>query len=1064
MELTTGVYETLISEAIEERLKEKSAEGCYIAKEKIDSADSNTFFANYLAEIVSGILKDIKSANSSETITEQIKRINEIFLFIQEKWEIDLSGDMLAIEKDFLRGIYDTVGLSKEEVEKKASIHPSSGYRVSNLFTGSNRDLSIDEEMRRDILTSDSIDLMVSFILFTGLRLIIDELQEFVKRGGRLRVITTTYMGNSDPKALKRLLELKDFGNVEIKVSYTSSQERLHAKAYLFNRKNGLNTAYIGSSNLSQSAFTKGLEWNMRVTSIENKHIIEKAQASFDSYWNSENFESVDNDEDLRKFEKAISQERHKHTDANDDSTEIVVRFERKIHQIKVLEQLQYERQVMNSYRNLIIAATGTGKTAISAFDFKDYNKEFRKQHHRDARLLFVVHREQILKQARATFRSVMADGNFGEIWTGTIRPASEGSLEHLFVTVQTFSSRIEEFRRLGSKFYDYIVIDEVHHATADTYRKVFEIFTPEILIGLTATPERMDGKQIKPDFNNRFAAEIRLYDALNQQLLCPFSYFCVADPDSVNLANITFRGGKYDINELSLALTNNERVEIIDRALQRYLTDPQEVKAVCFCVTIKHADFMAEMLGRKYKAAALTSENKDRHREILTKFTRGEINYLCVVDIMNEGYDIPEIDTILFLRPTESLTIFLQQLGRGLRIADGKTELTVLDFIAQANKQYDYESRFRALTGGSRKSTEEGIRNGFLFLPRGCNIEMEKVAREHILETVKNSVFNLKRIRQEIQNFEDTTGQPLTILNFLNYYDLEAYALYNKSDKSWNALKRSVGLLNDKPSRLQLEVEKYIFQLIHINDIDFIKAIRKVVESDFSLNVIESLPKHYASMLYYNIFFKKLEKLNTDMGTAFRSIQDALHALKGMSSLRQELEEILDVTEHNINRVMKPLCDELDFKLYGLYSRDEINIIADGDIARGAYMAGKYDLKKYKIQMLFCTINKSDKEYSVETMYEDYAIDPNTFHWQSQNNTRADSPTGRLYTEQSRNGWRFLLFVRDSKCNSYGFTNPYYCLGFVDFIDAKGECPMTINWKMREPIPASLYEIAAAV
>lgn len=1063
MDLTTGVYETLISEAIKKRLNEKSIEGYYIATEMIDSADSNTFFANYLAEIVSGILKDIKSANSSETITEQIKRINEIFMFIQEKWEIDLSGDMLAIEKDFLRGIYDTVGLNMEQVEKKASIHPSSGYRVSNLFTGSNKDLSINEEMRRDILTSDSIDLMVSFILFSGLRLIIDELQEFVKRGGRLRVITTTYMGNSDPKALKRLLELKDYGNVEIKVSYTSSQERLHAKAYLFNRKNGLNTAYIGSSNLSQSAFTKGLEWNMRVTSIENKHIIEKAQASFDSYWNSENFESVDNDEDLRKFEKAISQERHKQTDVNDDSTEIVVRFERKIHQIKVLEQLQYERQVMKSYRNLIIAATGTGKTAISAFDFKDYNKEFRKQHHRNARLLFVVHREQILKQARATFRSVMADGNFGEIWTGTTRPASEGSLEHLFVTVQTFSSRIEDFRRLGAKFYDYIVIDEVHHATADTYRKVFEIFSPAILIGLTATPERMDGKQIKPDFNNRFAAEIRMYDALNQQLLCPFSYFCVAD-DSVNLAEITFRGGKYDTNELSLALINNERIGIIDRALQRYLTNPQEVKAVCFCVTIKHANFMAEMLGRKYKAAALTSENKDRHRDILTKFTRGEINYLCVVDIMNEGYDIPEIDTILFLRPTESLTIFLQQLGRGLRIADGKTELTVLDFIAQANKQYDYESRFRALTGGSRKSTEDGIRNGFLFLPRGCNIEMERVAREHILETVKNSVFNLKRIRQEIQNFEDTTGQSLTILNFLNYYDLEAYALYNKSDKSWNALKRSVGLLKDKPSRLQLEVEKYIYQLIHINDIDFIKAIRKVVESDFSLDVIESLPKHYALMLYYNIFFKKLEKLNTDMRTAFRSIQDALHALKGMSSLRQELGELLDVTEHNINRVMKPLCDELDFKLYGLYSRDEINIIADGDISRGAYMAGKYDLKKYKIQMLFCTINKSDKEYSVETMYEDYAIDPNTFHWQSQNNTRADSPTGRLYTEQSRNGWRFLLFVRDTKCNSYGFKNPYYCLGFVDFIDAKGECPMTINWKMREPIPASLYEIAAAV
>ena len=201
---------------------------------------------------------------------------------------------------------------------------------------------------------------MVSFILFTGLRLIIEELEKFVKKGGRLRVITTTYMGNSDPKALKRLLELKELGDVEIKVSYTATQERLHAKAYLFNRKNGLNTAYIGSSNLSKSAFTKGLEWNMRVTSIENKHIIEKAQASFDSYWNNENFEAIENEEDLRKFENAISQERHKHVGDYGDCSDIVVRFERKTHQIKVLEQLQYEREVIGSYRNLIIAATGT--------------------------------------------------------------------------------------------------------------------------------------------------------------------------------------------------------------------------------------------------------------------------------------------------------------------------------------------------------------------------------------------------------------------------------------------------------------------------------------------------------------------------------------------------------------------------------------------------------------------------------------------------------------------------------------------------------------------------------
>ncbi len=1061
MELTSGVYETLISEAIKEKLDEKAAQGFYIAKEKIDSADSNSFLANYLANIIASILKDVKSSNANETVAEQIKRVNAIFQFIQEEWEVDLSNDMLAIENDFLRGIYSTVGFTEEQIAKKATHHPFSGYRVSNLFTGNNRDLSIDEEIRRDILTADSIDFMVSFILFTGLRLIITELESFVKRGGRLRVITTTYMGNSDPKALKRLFELKEYGNVEIKVSYASNQERLHAKAYLFNRSNGLHTAFIGSSNLSKSAFTKGLEWNLRLTAIENKHIIEKAQASFDSYWNNENFEYVETEEDLLKFSRAIAIERHS-VAKNDEGPEFVVRFERKIHQIKVLEQLQYERTVLNSYRNLIIAATGTGKTAISAFDYKDFNKTFKKQYQRNARLLFVVHREQILKQARSTYRSVMADGNFGEIWTGNIRPSEEGSLEHLFVTVQTFASRIDEFKRLGADYYDYIVIDEVHHATADTYRQVFDVFSPKILIGLTATPERMDGKLIKPDFNDRFAAEIRLYDALNQQLLCPFQYFCITD-NSVNLANITFQGGKYDITELSNTLINHERVEVVDNALNRYLTDPNEVKAVCFCATIKHANYMAEMLSQKYKAAAMTSENKAQHAELLSKFSRGEMNYLCVVDIMNEGYDIPEIDTVLFLRPTESLTIFLQQLGRGLRIADGKTELTVLDFIAQANKHYDYESRFRALTGGTRKSTEDGIKNGFSFLPRGCSIEMEKVAKERILETVKNTIFNTKRIRRDMQVFEDQTGEKLTISNFLSYYDIDPYILY-KGNNNWNALKRSIGLLKDTPSVLQLDVEKYLYQFIHINDRDFLVAIKEVVESDFDISVIEKLSEIYLMMLYYNLFYRKLDRLNSELNTNFTSVKEAIAALSGMPSLRQELLELISFTEQSVNRIMKPLCEELPFKIYAQYSRDEINIIAAGDIARGAYMSGKYDIREHKVQMLFCTINKSDKEYSAETMYEDYAIDAYTFHWQSQNNTRADSLAGRLYTEQAKNGWRFLLFVRDTKNNSYGFTNPYYCLGFVDFIDAKGECPMTINWKMHEPIPASILEKAVAV
>jgi HKD family nuclease len=292
-------------------------------------------------------------------------------------------------------------------------------------------DISMDDEVRRDIQIADEIDLVVSFIKFEGLRLLIDDLRKFVMRPDtRLRVMTTTYMGATDPKAVRMLYSLSEMGNVEIRASFNTKQERLHAKAYIFSRKSNFDTAYIGSSNISRSALTKGLEWNMRVTTIENPHIINKTKATFDSYWNSDDFEPIDSDEALNRFEESIRNERHKDSSNTNGEAEYVTRFERKTHQIKVLEKLQFERSVAHSNKNLIIAATGTGKTAISAFDFKDFNKLYKKEHGRDARLLFVVHREKILKQARSTFRSVMVDGNFGEMWTGRIIPGFRSNLD----------------------------------------------------------------------------------------------------------------------------------------------------------------------------------------------------------------------------------------------------------------------------------------------------------------------------------------------------------------------------------------------------------------------------------------------------------------------------------------------------------------------------------------------------------------------------------------------------------------------------------------------------------
>ena len=340
MEIVPGVYETLISKAIEERLRSFPNNQYLVKKEDIDSADSYKILADYLAEVVANILKSHFSKKDREvTISNQVNVINRILKFIEEEWDtqhVETSPEQLSEESklQFLRGIYNKVGYTQEQIEEKAKNHPVSGYRVSNLFTGGN-DISMDDEVRRDIQTADSIDLIVSFIKFEGLRLLYDDLLHFVEREGtKLRILTTTYMGATDPKAIRKLYELRQYGQVSIRASYNTKQERLHAKSYIFHRNNGFDTAYIGSSNISRSALTKGLEWNIRVTSIENRHIISKTQATFDNYWSSADFEPIENEDALKRFENAIWKERN-HEDSNNNEIEYITRFERKTHQIR---------------------------------------------------------------------------------------------------------------------------------------------------------------------------------------------------------------------------------------------------------------------------------------------------------------------------------------------------------------------------------------------------------------------------------------------------------------------------------------------------------------------------------------------------------------------------------------------------------------------------------------------------------------------------------------------------------------------------------------------------------
>ena len=425
--------------------------------------------------------------------------------------------------------------------------------------------------------------MLVSFIKFSGLRLIYNDLKEHTK-SKKLRVITTSYMGASDLKAIQELAKLQ---NTEVKVSYDTNRTRLHAKAYYFHRNTGFSTAYIGSSNLSQAALSEGTEWNMKVSEYTSAEIINKYRVTFETYWNLNEFQvfNPDNLLDVQKLKHALSNEKHE-----EKSNEYFFDLVPYAYQQEILDRLEIEREVYNSYYNLIVAATGTGKTMVSAFDFKNFYKD-----NPSAKLLFLAHREEILSQSVMAFRGVLKDANFGELWVGNHRPSI---FNHVFASIQTLNSN-EQYKEFACDYFDYIVLDESHHTTASSYRKILSHFDSKIMLGLTATPERLDGEDILEFFNHRIAYEIRLREAIERNLLCPFHYFGVSE--TVDLSNVKWQNGRYDTLELSDKYIGNLARDIgIVSAIDRYVTSRKSIKGLGFCVSKEHARYMAKSFNEK--------------------------------------------------------------------------------------------------------------------------------------------------------------------------------------------------------------------------------------------------------------------------------------------------------------------------------------------------------------------------------------------------------------------------------------------------------------------------------
>ena len=723
--------------------------------------------------------------------------------------------------------------------------------------------------------------------------------------------------------------------------------------------------------------------------------------------------------------------------------------------QERILEALDRDRLVHGRKRNLVVAATGTGKTVVAAFDFR----RFHERKNRQARLLFVAHRVEILEQALATFRNVLRDHTFGEILGGGYEPSR---LDHLFCSVGMLSSR-RLWDRLKSDFYDFIVVDEVHHGPAGSYRPLFEHFSPEVLLGLTATPERMDGESVASDFGNRFSAEIRLPEALEEKLLCPFQYFGVADP--VALSEDRFwKNGRFDVSALENVYTGDDvlaknRLEVILSSLDRYLPDRSSLKGIGFCASQKHARYMAEQFNRRgiLSNVILSDVNNPECRNRLDDLSSGKLTFLFTVDKLSEGIDLPSVNAVLFLRPTESLTVFLQQLGRGLRHAPEKDCLTVLDFVGQVHRRYRIDTKLKALLPHHRYSIEREVLEDFPHLPPGCSIRLDRIARKQVLENIRENLKNLSVVIPErLETFESETGRPLTFGNFVTYHDIEPDILL--SSRSWSEWKSRARLaLVPKDPDLTLLRESLIHASF-MNDPEEIQVMKKTITCLQQKDIQQalSISGNWGAPIHRRLWRKKGSLLK------MASLEDSFGRLCRNPSILFDLQEILDWALENSDA--SPSVPELPFRtslrLHGRYGNEDLQgVLGHFSIETpGLRGVGVIPFKQIKTYALLVTFGKTEKDFSPTTMYADYPISQSLLHWESQSDTKALSEKGQNLIEHKKRGYTILVFARDVKKRNQ-HTVPFTYLGPVECESHEGERPIRMIWRLRYPMPADMFE-----
>jgi superfamily II DNA or RNA helicase/HKD family nuclease len=1055
--LPDGLYDQLLTEDLVAELGESLHADHYTLKD-LETGKGAHRLAEALAEQLANVLQDIAPQDGSEIEQEKKTSRLQAQLEFVNAMLVDLRKRLVERYPDQEYG--ENVRLLAAPAKHLAAVHrtgtsltaPDTGITSPWLFTAAKASPALLSELRHELASSERINILMSFITVSGVRKIRDILQSITALDGtgkakaKLRILTTTYIGATEAQAVDELARLP---NCEVRISLDGRRTRLHAKAWIFERDSGFGTAYVGSANLTQAALAGGLEWTVKFAERGQGTMFQQAQAHFETLWHDTEFVPYDPNqaEQREALKQAIAKEKGGGQSSLPENVLSFFDITPKNYQLEMLEKLQAERE-HKRMRNLVVAATGTGKTVVAAFDYQRICKQFGGR----PRLLFIAHRIQILQQALRTYREVLRDGAFGQLLSGNHQLDNP---DHVFTTIESLHSN-DLLGRYGETFWHTVVFDECHRIAAASFDTVAKRVQPSILLGLTATPERSDGQPIAHYFDARPdgspAVELRLWHALDLQLLAPFEYF--ACDDNTNLRDVPWHQAG-ESAYLDKVLSNDHvRARLIINEWQRLCVSPRQSKALAFCVSVAHAQFMTSQFNKAdFPSVCVTGQSSPAEREAaLIAFAKGEVCVLVTVDLFNEGVDIPVVDTLLLLRPTQSPVLFQQQIGRGLRLSQGKESCLILDFVGQHSADFRFDHLLGQITGLNRRQLIDGVENGFSQLPAGCYIQLQKKSREQILGSLRRLVNqNWTRLTTDLQAYANLKGrQNVTLAGFLRDQALSIDDVYRPTGHSgWTALRRAAGLVVSEAGPEEAYFSRRFTALLHSNDPAQIALMAKL-----DTTPLDELDRSADDAQRLQMLAYQVDGTASKVGAGRAFAQ----RLKDNPYLASEIAELAQVLEANAlpHPIPLPGLTWSTLCLHGHYRLNEI-LTAVGFLTaerRPFFNTGVLRLQDRKTELMFVTLDKRSGFH--ETIaYHDYALSHELFHWQSQNSTAPTTRIGQQYLQsvgEQPNGWQFQLFVRVDQ------DSPYLACGPATFQESHGERPMNIIWKLEVPLPAASF------